>query len=79
MYQPAGKPPGGTCIDPSARRPRAIKAESTPIEAICRRTGEDLARYEALTARDDLELGTGGVDPRTRLVDETGGATAAPL
>jgi hypothetical protein len=46
VYQPAGKPLGGTSIDLSVRRPRGISAESTPITAIWRRTGMDLARYE---------------------------------
>src|SRR5665647_1271922 len=52
VYHPAGKALGGTSIDPSVRRPRCIRAESTPIAPICRRTGEDLARGTPLTMRD---------------------------
>src|SRR5665647_2738472 len=93
VYQPAGKPPGGTSKDPSARRPSFIRVESTPIALICRRTGNDLARWAALTTCGDMELaaggdtglGTGGDtglgtgDGGAWLVAETDGATVAPV
>src|SRR5665811_407426 len=59
VYQPAGKPLGGTSSDPSARKPRSISPESTPIAAIRTRTGVDLASGAASTAGPDVELGTG--------------------
>ena len=59
VYQPAGKALGGTSSDPSARKPRSISPESTPIAAIRTRTGVDLASGAASTAGPDVELGTG--------------------
>src|SRR5450631_2488148 len=79
VYQPAGKPLGGTSIDPSVRRPRFISAESTPIEVICRRTGADLASPAAFPTRAAVGLAAGGVQDSARLVAETGGGAAAPL
>src|SRR5450631_20441 len=73
VYHPAGKPPGGTCIDPSARRPRLIRAESTPIAAICRRTGDDLDRA---ATQSIFSGGDGFGDDATGLV-KVDGATPA--
>src|SRR5450631_251946 len=70
VYQPAGKPLGGTCKDPSARNPRSINLESTPIASICRRTGTDLSMDAAGTTRGTRAT-MGGAD--------TEGATAAPV
>src|SRR5450759_1358210 len=85
LYQPAGKPPDGTSIDPSFRRPRFIRVESTLIEAICTRTGVDLARWKASTtgvgalpgAGADVEPGVGADEVRP--VAAAGGATAPPV
>ncbi|OMQ15045.1 hypothetical protein A7K94_0212195 [Modestobacter sp. VKM Ac-2676] len=41
MNQPAGNPPAGTSIVPSACSPRSISSESTPIAGIRTRTGAD--------------------------------------
>lgn len=41
MYQPAGKPPGGTSSVPSGINPRSIRAASTPITGILTRSGVD--------------------------------------
>src|SRR5450759_4074106 len=49
VYQPAGKPTGGTSIVPSAFNPSAISLESTPIAGICRRTGVDFDKCGAWT------------------------------
>src|SRR5665647_834835 len=51
VYQPAGKPRGRTSRVLSFFSPRAIRSESTPIAAICRRTGTDLARCAGVTTR----------------------------
>src|SRR5450759_4827385 len=59
VNQPAGKPLGGTCMVPSAFRPRSMSLESTPIAAICRRTGTDLDRCAAATTG-----GLAGLDDR---------------
>jgi hypothetical protein len=58
VYQPAGKPLGGTSSDPSARKPRSISPESTPIAAIRTRTGVDLASGTASTTGLEVERGT---------------------
>src|ERR1035438_3181932 len=81
VYQPAGKPPGGTCIEPSARRPSAIKVVSTPIAGICRRVGVDLLRWGALSTAAAVELDPAGVAGCLRVVAETAetaGATGVP-
>ena len=77
VYQPAGKPLGGTCMVPSAFKPRSISLESTPIAAICRRTGTDLGRFAAPTTTG--EGGGGGLfggeaDDLTRVGVAAGGA-----
>ena len=85
MYHPAGKPPGGTSIVPSFRNPRSISPESTPIAAICRWTGTDLAKCAAWAAGTDVARGTDVAcdkdvgDGSTRLVPEIDGATATPV
>jgi hypothetical protein len=84
VNQPAGKPPAGTCIDPSERRPSLIREESTPIAAICRRTGADFARWSTRTSRGTragagatlVVLGTGGT---FRVVAEAEGAAGADV
>src|ERR1019366_3200861 len=73
VYQPAGKPLGGTCSDPSARSPRSINLESTPIAAICRRTGTDLSISAALTRVIGATLRGAEMGG-----SEMGGATATP-
>src|SRR5450756_414621 len=57
VYQPAGKPTGGTSIVPSAFNPSAISLESTPIAGIVTRTGTDLDRCGAWTAGVATSLG----------------------
>src|SRR5659263_94229 len=57
VYQPAGKPTGGTSIVPSAFNPSAISLESTPIAGICRRTGVDFDKCAAWTAGVATSLG----------------------
>jgi hypothetical protein len=53
VYQPAGKPDGGTCSDPSTCNPSCISAESTPIAGIRTRTGVDLASGAAAPEEGD--------------------------
>src|SRR5450756_2087998 len=47
LYQPAGKPLGGTSKVPSGSNPSSISSVSTPIAGICRRIGVDLDRCGA--------------------------------
>src|SRR5665647_2450617 len=49
VYQPAGKPSGGTSMVPSACSPSSISSESTPIAGICTRTGTERASGVAPT------------------------------
>src|SRR5674476_821993 len=61
VYQPAGKPLGGTSSDPSARKPRSIRPESTPIAAIRTRTGVDSGLMDlGLRADGSLEVPPSG-------------------
>jgi hypothetical protein len=77
LYHPAGKPPVGTCIDPSLRRPRLIKVVSTPMEAICRRTGVDRLSTPSWAAEAVLELAP--EEAAARGVAETDGGAAEPV
>src|ERR1019366_3192576 len=78
VYQPAGKPLGGTCSDPSARSPRSINLESTPIAAICRRTGTDLSISATLTRVIGATLRGAAMGGSEMGGSEMGGTTATP-
>jgi hypothetical protein len=71
VYQPAGKPDGGTCSDPSTCNPSCISAESTPIAGMRTRTGVDLDSGAAAPeegTRPDAE--TDGVGAGAALLEE---------
>src|SRR5665811_112570 len=80
VYQPAGKPRGGTSRVLSFFSPRAIRSESTPIAAICRRTGTDLARCAGVTTRGTGTTGlVGEADVATGFDAEADGVTATTV
>src|ERR1035437_3155623 len=83
LYQPAGKPVGGTSKVPSGSTPSSISAVSTPIAGICRRIGVDLDRCGASgvgVATGVGKAGVGkagvGVPPVARAIGGTEGATS---
>lgn len=80
MYQPAGKPSGGTSIVPSPRKPRPISPESTPIAGIRTRTGVDLASGVTPAAGVPALLRAGSAGVRTDGVrTDDGGAGSAAI
>src|SRR5674536_42226 len=80
VYQPAGKPPGGTSIVPSACRPSSISSESTPIAGICTRTGTERASGVAPTQAGFAgEAGGAGARVSTTVGRAAGGSGAPVL
>src|SRR5665648_472453 len=80
VYQPAGKPPGGTAMVPSACRPSAISSESTPIAGICTRTGSERASGVApIQVGFAGEAGGAGARVSTTVGCAAGGAGAPVL
>src|SRR5450756_3142262 len=80
VYQPAGKPPGGTSIVPSACSPRSISSESTPIAGICTRTGTERASGVAPTQVGFAgEAGGAGARVSTTVGRAAGGSGAPVL
>src|SRR5665811_2407292 len=80
VYQPAGKPSGGTSMVPSACRPSSISSESTPIAGICTRTGTERAIGVAPTQVGFAgEAGGAGARVSTTTVGRTAGGSGAPV
>src|SRR5450756_2033290 len=84
LYQPAGKPLGGTSKVPSGSNPSSISSVSTPIAGICRRIGVDLDRcgasgVGATTGVGGVGLGAAGLGaaPVARAIGGTDGATTS--
>src|SRR5665648_269888 len=80
VYQPAGKPSGGTSMVPSACRPSSISSESTPIAGICMRTGTERAIGVAPTQVGFAgEAGEAGARVSTTVGRAAGGSGAPGL
>src|SRR5665647_2150577 len=80
VYQPAGKPSGGTSMVPSAFRPSSISSESTPIAGICTRTGTERASGVAPTQAGFAgEAGGAGARVSTTVGRAAGGSGAPVL
>src|SRR5450432_397909 len=76
VYQPAGKPEGGTSSEPSDVRPRSIKLLSTPIDGTWTRTGTErpIGGASMIGVGGDSETTDGGMDITGSSSDETGAA-----